>query len=268
MSIVIGEGSHQLIFYHPFVGQLVVNTGADRIAWGYELNTANFPTYGGEVVQILSCFVSTLEVQGTVQTYDDMEKFYTYFLTYLQVATQGDRINPVPGQSSYNEHPMKFEYPHRGWTFEIIPTSVPGYRKARDVVAPEWRLEAHIIDDAGDVSDLKDLVISEAQMKLATNNPDENFGLQGKIRFLDENPFSDPWTDHGVDYADERDKRLTGISDAYSKLIPSYLNGDFDAVFGGLGSKPSFNPQAGKKGNTEGEAAEDAIEKTAKKIGK
>jgi hypothetical protein len=45
------------------------STGLERVAWGYTLNTANFPTYAGEVVQILSCYVEDLEITGVVQTY-------------------------------------------------------------------------------------------------------------------------------------------------------------------------------------------------------
>jgi hypothetical protein len=30
--------------------------------------------------------------------------------------------------------------------------------------------------------------------------------------------------------------------------LPSYLNGDFDALFANIGSKPSFVPEIGPKG--------------------
>lgn len=73
----VGYGSHQLEFYHPEVGYLRVNTGADRMAWGYSLNTAVYPTYAGEVVQILSCYIDNLEITGSIQTYADLEEIYT-----------------------------------------------------------------------------------------------------------------------------------------------------------------------------------------------
>jgi hypothetical protein len=267
--MIIGRGSHELRFSHPEVGDLTVLTGADRIAWGYVLNTANFPTYGGEVVQILSCYVDNIEIEGTLQTYEDMESLYRYFLGYLQTATQGKNDKAVAGRSSFNEHPMKLEYPHRGWTFEIIPLNVPGYRKGREVVAPTWRLEAHVVDRGEDVEDLKDLIISEAEIRTAVGsddpNFDQNFGLEGKIKFVDENPFSDPFTDSGQKF--DPTKNIQAIGDYYSKLLPSYLQGDFDSIFGGIGSKPAFNSKIGAKGtNDEDGAVSDAAKTVAKKV--
>jgi hypothetical protein len=57
-------------FYHPDIPSsndgrrpgpyLTVDTGLDEASWSYNLNTVAFPTYGGEVVQILSCNVGEL----------------------------------------------------------------------------------------------------------------------------------------------------------------------------------------------------------------
>jgi hypothetical protein len=261
MPKIVGEGSHHIEFSHPEIGSLTVRTGADRIAWGYSLNVAVFPTYAGEVVQILSCFVDNLEITGTLQTYNDAFKLYTYFLQYTQLATQGDpRRGQEAGESSYNEYPMTMRYPHRNWEFHIMPVDVPGFRKGRDVVAPEWRVEAHVADETGDVHELKELIVREAEIKAAVGSTDpdfdQNFGLNGVIRFTDENPFSDPWTDHGTDFAQDRANSFKEIGDYYSTLLPSYLKGDFDAITGGLGSKPAFSIN----GKTRDESATDQDE--------
>lgn len=239
-------------FYHPQCGTLVVNTGLDQISWGYTLNTANYPTYGGEVVQILSCYIEDLRLQGTLASYEDLEIVYAYFLTFIDNAS---------ADGTRDETPMKFHYPERGWSFDIFVKNVPGYRKGRDVVAPQWMIEAHIIDTAGDVEKLSDLIKTEAEIKVATNSQ-ENFGLQGRItaEYLDENPFSDPFTKEGGKF-DQFDK----VSDTFTKLLPSYLDGDFDALFANVGSKPSFNPQFGPKGF---EDANDAPNKALKKAKK
>ena len=236
----VGAGSRKLRFSHPEVGELIVNTGADSISWGYGLNTQYFPTYGGEVVQILSCYVDDLQIKGTLRNYRDLEALYGYFLTYIKNAS---------ASGVRDERPITCEYPHRGWQFKIIVTSLPGYRKGRDVIAPEWQIVAHVIDHAGDVEDLKNLILEEAQIKAAINSPDnENFGLLGKIRFIDENPFSDPITSRGKSYKDDRYKSLDSIGDYYTKLLPSYLEGDFDAIFGEVGSRPAFDPRIGPDG--------------------
>jgi hypothetical protein len=264
-SVVVGDHSHTVSFYHPTVGWLSVQTGMDAISWGYTLNTANFPTYGGEVVQILSCYVEDLTVQGTVRNYTEMEAIYAYFLNYIR-GSAADGVR--------NETPMKFYYPHRGWDFDLIVTDAVQYRKARDLTVPEWKLSAFVVDDAGDVDSLKDLILSEAEIKTAIGfknvkgEPafDENFGLQGVIRFVDDNPFSDPFTHSGLTFQTTDEEALKHLSDYYSSLLPNYLNGDFDSMFGSIGSEPSFNPTQGVakgvKDNTS--TNQQAVKKAAK----
>lgn len=236
MGVAAGRGSHRVSFYHPLVDQLDIYTGLNSVTWGYGLNTANFPTYGGEVVQILSCYVDDLTVGGELQRYTDMEVIYSYFLNYIRGAS-GDGVR--------DERPMTFRYDHRGWEFKIIPTAAPGFRKSRDLTVPEWQISAFVIDDAGDVNTLKDLIVSEAEIKAATNS-DENFGLEGRIGFTADNPFSDPFTSSGLQFATSDKEALKHLSDYYSSLLPSYMNGDFDAIFGSIGSEPAFNPTLGQ----------------------
>lgn len=235
----VGHGSNVVRFSHPDIGELIVNTGVNEVSWGYRLNTANFPTYGGEVVQILSCFVDDIEISGTLQNYQDMETVYGYFLNYMKHASAGGDRNQVP---------LTFEYLTRGWSFSIMVNQLPGYRKALDVIAPTWQLSAFIVDPGDDVAQLSALIINEAQIKTAVGSDDpdfdQNFGLEGKIRYIDQNPFSDPWADptNGSKYGQNRFKSFEETEDQFTKMLPSYLNGDFDSIFGDLGSKPIFNP--------------------------
>lgn len=242
-SFAVGHGSHLVEFEHPQVGTLRVWTGIDQIEWGYGLNVARWPTYGGEVIQILSCFVDDLTIMGSVQTYEDMEKVYTYFFQYMQVASQGVPNGEV-GSTKFNQKAMTFRYPHRGWEIKVMPKSAPGIRKARDVVIPNWMVQCHIVDDAGDVDEIKELVLREVEIKDAVgskdNDFDGNFDLKGQITFVDENPFSDPFTKKGTDYSVK--DYWDAAADYYSKLLPAYLKGDFDGITGGLGSKPAFGP--------------------------
>jgi hypothetical protein len=254
MSIVVGTGSHQITFTHS-IGDLQVFTGINEIEWGYNLNVARFPTYGGEVVQVLSCFIDDLTVGGHLQTYEAMEKLYGYFVEYISQASQGKA--GVNGR--FNQEPIVMSYDHRNWKFHIIPTALPGFRYGSAVVVPEWRLQAHVLDqDAPE--DLTDAIVTEAQIKEHVESTDPNFdqafGLEGKIRFVDENPFSDPWTDAGTSFNVERKKRFDELADWYTSLLPSYMKGDFDAITGGAGSVPAFNPAGSAIGQTGDEAAD------------
>src|ERR1019366_7215700 len=147
-------------FTHPVhqpgisIGDLEIDTGIDDADWAYGLNTVTFPTYGGEVVQILSVYIDDLTLHGTLSTYRQMEAIYKYFARYIQIASQGTKSVPGIGDSisgsAYNLWPITFSYPERNWFFKIIPLAVPGFRYGRDVVTPTWQIKAHVVDDSPD----------------------------------------------------------------------------------------------------------------------
>lgn len=230
----VGRGAHHIRFTYD--GDVLdLYSGMNEIEWGYTLNVARFPTYKGEVVQILSCFVEDLTVVGTVQSYAEMENIYKFFLDFISESSQGS------GGTAYNQVPMKLEYAHRGWSFDIIPTQLPGYRYGREVVTPEWRMTAFVRDTA---TDLSSLIIQEAQIKerLETQDPGfgEQFGLEGKIKFSAGNPFSGITEDTAQGgFSPEQKKRFDEAADFYTNLLPKYMEGDFDTLTGTLGSKPA-----------------------------
>lgn len=232
----VGSGSHLLEFSYS-QDTLQVFAGADDIEWGYSLNVARFPTYTGEVVQILSCYVDDLTVTGSVQSYDDIRDFYSFFLRYINAASVGT----IGEGNRYTQEAIKFTYPHRGWSFDIVPKSVPAYRLGRDVVVPQWRLAA-FVRDTGDTEKLGDLITQEADIKDAIQTSDtkfnETFSIEGKIKFVGDNPFSDPWSTKGGDFDTERKKFYNDLADYYTSLLPAYMDGDFSALEG-TGSKPS-----------------------------
>lgn len=171
----------EIIFTHPEIDDtLVVSTGANQISWAYNLNTVNYPTYAGEVVQVLSCNIDNLQIEGDIRSYAEMEGIYTWFLEYMQKATQGLR------GARYVDAPVKMEYPHRGWTLFIKPIQLPSMRYGREIVVPSWSMQAHIEDP--------DPVQRELTIDHAINGDIENFKsrVTANIGFRQANPFSDP----------------------------------------------------------------------------
>jgi hypothetical protein len=237
-TTTVGRGARHIRFTYD--GDILdMFSGFNEVEWGYTLNVARFPTYKGEVVQILSCYVDDISASGTVQSYAEMEAIYDFFLKYISEASQGT------GGTAYNQVPMTMQYPHRGWSFDIIPTALPGYRYGRDVVTPEWQLTAFVRDAP---TDLSTLIIQEAQIKDRLETQDagfsEQFGLEGKIRFTTGNPFSGLLKDTAADadenaFSPEQKKRFDEAADFYNSLIPKYMEGDFATLTGGLGSKPT-----------------------------
>jgi hypothetical protein len=228
-------------FEHPKIGVLNVRTKPNAVEWGYGLNTVNYPTYGGEVVQVLSCYIEDMNIEGDVRTYREIEEIYGWFIEYMQLATQKGR---------HDETPVKFRYFERNWVFDIIPKGLPGFRYGRDVVVPSWRMQAHV--DEPDFA-LTELILDEKGFTgLAAVEGFDPFGtVTGEIGYSEKDPFSAPDVTAGNEFDPEKDRHdYTSIVDYWTSLIPSYLSGDFSALDANL-SKPTFlKGDEGTRGGT------------------
>jgi murein DD-endopeptidase MepM/ murein hydrolase activator NlpD len=122
------------------IGSLTIKTGADEITWGYGLNTKRFPTYGGEVVQILSTYADQMTIKGTCRNYKELTEIYEYFKSYIFYTTG---IQDRERKQKY----LLFEYPARNWKFVIMVADASGFRISRDVAAPEWQIKAEIVSE-------------------------------------------------------------------------------------------------------------------------
>lgn len=232
-----------LTFSHPKMSpDLVVPVKPNEISWSYGLNTANYPTYGGEVIQILSCYIEDMKVTGHIRNYRELENVYSWFIDYIQKATQGGHFNPIP---------VTMTYPHRGWQFQITPKAMPTFKYGRDVVAPEWTMTAAVVDPAQD--DFKQAVMDQAAQSLVeTEGKLKLFGtVTGDIGFVQDDPFRSP--DAGNSQTNQKNLQQGGdrsdfnqVADFYNKLIPAYLQGDFSDLAADY-SKPTFtqNPNPG-----------------------
>ena len=250
----------QLLFQHELVNggePLVVITGADEIAWAYALNIAQFPTYGGEVIQILSVYIDDLTVQGTIRKYSEAEDIYSFFMEYFTIASQGSESTSA---DKYTQVPMIMEYAHRGWRFEIQPLEAPGFTYSLETVAPKWEMKAHVVDKSPDVAKLQELVIQELEVGNTEQIngktiPNEFLTLKGVISPESgdpgQNPFIAPGTFLGEKFVESTAQRAaegsTRIGDYYNSLLPSYLNDTFFQSLTATGAKPNFgNPGPGE----------------------
>lgn len=238
----MADDHYPVIFEHRLIkDDLRIQTGANQITWSYGLNTAVFPTYGGEVVQVLSAYTDNLVIQGEINRYRRLEEIYKWFLRYMQISTQA---------GGFHDEPVKMRYPTRGWEMKIKPMGLPGFRLGTDVVAPTWQLEAHIVEqDRGMVR----LTMQEAAKK------GFDFGtLHAGIGYDEDNPFTDPAARKSK-YDPEEQSRAIG--DFYQNLIPAYLEGDFETLYTSkFGSKPA-DYQGNNKGNKDGKQEQDSKKK-------
>lgn len=260
-----------VVFTHPdivtpdgLILPLTIPTGADELAWSYGLNTQTFPTYGGEVVQILSVYIDDVTVKGTLANFTQMEEIYGWFLNFIQMASQG-ATGPKPYNNylgaddpgegeAYNTAPVSMSYLERGWSWKVIPKGLPGFRYGRDVVAPEYELTCAVVQ-----ADQAVIEITEAELEKRTLvDPSELF-TQDMIKYGDlvdyegstwqysYNRFSAPYKG---EYDPKKVEKLLGPkADYYNHLIPHYLDGEISKEGDTLASdfsKPTF----GRYGDT------------------
>jgi hypothetical protein len=263
----------EVIFNHSKTGKLVMPIGLNGVSWAYMLNTATFNTYGGEVVQILSCYIDALTVEGDVKRYKDAEEVYEFFAAYFTAATQGATAEHNGQEGVFEQEPMSLEYPDRGWTFWIQPMSAPGFLYGKNVVTPKWRMQAWIVDRGLNNEELKQYVGEYAQKQIAELGG--RFNLTGELSPVSGDPANNPFIAPLVpkvsepnakgEYefepvkAEEVQSNVERLADFYTSLIPSYLKGDFADVTQVSGSSPIFSQpgsptteeRAAEKGNVE-----------------
>lgn len=231
--------ANELIFTHPSPKlkhrRLTVSIKPDQITWAYGLNTANYPTYGGEVVQILSCYIEDMMIAGTTRKYRELEQIYRFFIDYIQIATQGRR-----GTGSFDPRPIKMFYPERNWTFDIHPKKLPGFRYGRDIVAPQWTMLAAVAEPD---QDLKAKIIDKAYAEaIQSDGHFKLFGrVTGDIGYETDDPFRTPFVTKKKPGSAARNA-YGDLGDFYNHLIPAYLQGNFDDLAANY-SRPTFFKQ-------------------------
>lgn len=235
-----------IYFEHELVGELVIDNGIDLANWSYNVNTAHYPTYGGEVIQILSVFIDDLTVGGTLATYKQAEAIFSYFADYFQVATQG--VNPVPvgvdstTGSAYNLQPVHFYYPERQWHFKLYPMSAPAFRYGREVVTPTWQVICHVIDDSPDLDLIKNGITALATTTIVNGdggNLNTDFTLNGNISPEFGDPNHDPFETYNQSKVATANV-IQNYADYYNSLLPAYNSGNFESLTGIVASTPNF----------------------------
>jgi hypothetical protein len=243
-------------FPNASVGNLDVSVNPDTVQWAYGLNTVTFPTYSGEVVQILSVFIDNLTVVGELSSYQEMENIYTYFANYFTLASQGTGTATNAGTNAYNQLPMTMDYHPRNWSFQIQPLTAPGFAYGLEVVVPQWGISAHIVDDAGDAQKIKDLIAAQVSATGTLNQDDPSeigsgiFSMNGLISPNSGNPNTNPFETYVNNKTSTAIQQIATSEEYFNSLIPSYMQGNFSSIWDGIGSSPSFGDYGGKTSGT------------------
>lgn len=196
---------HAVRFTHPLVSKgnpLIIKTGANQIQWGFGLNTSTTPTFGGQVIQVLSCYVDAITIVGSTISNNQLKNIYEWFRAYGQVA----------GLNKRDEHGVLFQYPERGWQLYIQPTAMPNFGYAMDQIARTYTIQAEVVaDPAGSLQKATMTQFTERLFNPSMLN----------VGFKERNPFSDP------DGSPSALPNAKNYADNFQALLGSYASGDF-----------------------------------------
>lgn len=237
---------------NPTVGTLSLRLPPTNVSWGYGINTSVTPTYGGQVVQLLSIRFDQLVVNGQFgkEGPSGLIKLTQYFRNYFAVASAGDAGDPTT-RGNYNQKPMTLSYSgilnvdvdlnqgEQEWL--VYPTSMPSYRRANDNFAPEWQLTCEIYQAP---SDIYRNVEQEVTNRLA--NLRENVGYTPSNIFSDPDgvrvPFQPDTTQITQAEIDEAKSRAlqnqTDFANQFLNSLPAYTEDDLIALLMGGASHP------------------------------
>lgn len=243
-----------LIFTHSAIDRpLYIRSGANSIKWSYRLNTQSTPTVGGEVVQILSCFVGPITIEGLAAGYsvmedggnkytpagfgpgaftptDEMSMIVLWFTEYMHKAG-GGRKRRI-------EEAVKMTYQARGWEFYIQPTDIQGFDIKNTNVAQPWSVTAEVVDDPGldyfvseTMSQYTDSLTSRASLQVAIS-PGFEFAS---------NPFVNPWLNTSISAS----ALAARMGDNFQALVAAWAYGDFSVFNSGFSTLADPKRQTG-----------------------
>lgn len=192
-----------LYFSFPKIKEkLKIDTGANFIKWSYNLNTQSQSTYGGEVIQILSANVGPMSIGGNSRDNPQLKQIYDWFRKYMAYA----------GYHSRSESPVLFEYPERGWAFNLQINQLPDFHYEWDEIAIQWNIVAEVYQDEGIQA------LGKHTMSVLTKSLEkgylQDFGWSA----------SDIRIDPG---RPENQLNYQQMGDNFHRLIASYVAGDF-----------------------------------------
>ena len=139
------------------LGGFEFDVNPSTFSWGYTLNTWSKDTYGGRVVQILSCKLNDCTVQGYLpvskdpdNAYAEMEKFEAEMLDIMDWQARAKK-------------PLKFSFPLLGWEGTVYLTQYGSVSYSYDVAAVTYTLGLSVDDG---FEQIRQNITAEAQTSI------------------------------------------------------------------------------------------------------
>lgn len=228
-----------LLFKFPKMRTLKIRSGANSINWSYKLNTNVIPTIGGEVIQILSCYVGPMTIEGMAGGFsteehtstrrstptgwgnentpaDEMVDIIEWFLEYMHRAGTLDEK-----RVKRDEKAIRFLYPKRKWDFYIQVTNLEGFKMDVATVAVPWRITAEVVSNNG-MEFLEASTMNHFTDALVGR--DSRFHAVTDGYEFQNNPFINPSLEQNV----LNGHLIQQMGDNFQDLVAAWASGDFN----------------------------------------
>lgn len=98
------------------IGTYVFDINPSEATWTYKLNIASQDTYGGRVVQLLSCRIEKMQVGGYLTQRGTAENQWARMEEFEK------KIRDIMGWHAANKRPLKFYFPALDWVGDVYLT--------------------------------------------------------------------------------------------------------------------------------------------------
>lgn len=108
-------------------GSVTFRLNPTNVDWNFQINTAVTETVGGRVVQVLGADLSDIDVRGVLGSPDGTadsawKAAETFFQDVAALVSKQSKDAIIPDQLM--KHPMVFNFPAKGWKFEVYIKSL------------------------------------------------------------------------------------------------------------------------------------------------
>ena len=168
------------------VGNYRFNIEPSTARWSYSMKINSIDTYGGRVVQLLSCKIDNLTVEGYIRPAkpSDVSSDSMRYLPYQGMRVFENNIRSIMMYHEQSRSPVRFVFSEVGWDGDVWLTGYSDVRYEPSVSAVRYVLKFDVdygfdtvlesIDDAGEIAALDNIASGVNWVRSVYNTPIES----------------------------------------------------------------------------------------------
>lgn len=120
------------------IGNYVFDINPSKASWTYKLNIASQDTYGGRVVQLLSCRIEKMQVSGYLTQRGTAEN------QWVRMEEFERKVRDIMEWHAANKKPLKFYFPALEWSGDVYLTGYSNVKYDSKTAAVSYTLMMNV----------------------------------------------------------------------------------------------------------------------------